>query len=168
MIFHQRAGDMEITFKILFCAYWIIIFLRILVKATTHRRCGMTLTNILRKNVYVVKHKKAISDPSTETLISKFLDLRFRSTRIFHKCPFRFVTNLLFKCIYRENISYWRWYWHSRYIKELFKGENQRYIPFDKEYAHRLPTTMYLWLIPLTASKELPILLLKLLEWVWQ
>ncbi len=25
-------------------------------------------------------------------------------------------------------------------------------------------TTMYLWLIPLTASKELPILLLKLLE----
>ncbi len=26
------------------------------------------------------------------------------------------------------------------------------------------PTTIYLWLIPLTASKELPILLLKLLE----
>ena len=27
-----------------------------------------------------------------------------------------------------------------------------------------LSTTIYLWLIPLTASKELPILLLKLLE----
>ena len=31
-----------------------------------------------------------------------------------------------------------------------------------------ITTTIYLWLISLTASKELPILLLKLLEWVWQ
>ena len=28
----------------------------------------------------------------------------------------------------------------------------------------RLSTTIYLWLIPLTANKELPLLLLKLLE----
>ena len=38
--------------------------------------------------------------------------------------------------------------------------------PCGRHYVHLAipPTTIYLWLIPLTASKELPILLLKLLE----
>jgi hypothetical protein len=62
MIFHQLSGDMEITFKILFCAYWIIIFLRILVKAATHRKCGKALTNILRKMYKWSSTKKSISE----------------------------------------------------------------------------------------------------------
>ena len=36
--------------------------------------------------------------------------------------------------------------------------------PYNENTADALSTTIYLWLIPLTASKELPILLLKLLE----
>jgi len=46
MIFHQLSGDMEITFSLHFCAYRIIISMRILVKAAMHRRCGKALTNI--------------------------------------------------------------------------------------------------------------------------
>ncbi len=41
------SGDIEIIFYIPFCAYWIIISMRILVKAATHRRGGKDLTNIL-------------------------------------------------------------------------------------------------------------------------
>ena len=62
MIFHQLSGDMEITFKIRFCAYWIIISLRILVKAATHRRCGKALINIPREMYRWSSTKKAISE----------------------------------------------------------------------------------------------------------
>lgn len=36
-------------------------FIRIFVKAATHRRCGMALTNILIEIENIVKHKKVIS-----------------------------------------------------------------------------------------------------------
>ena len=51
----------------------------------------------------------------------------------------------------------------SAILLRYFQGMNDREIS-ELYRVSRSATTIYLWLIPLTASKELPILLLKLLE----
>ena len=44
---YQNSECFPCSAKVIhFCAYRIIIFMRILVKAATHRRCGRALTNI--------------------------------------------------------------------------------------------------------------------------
>lgn len=52
----------------------------------------------------------------------------------------------------------------SAYLNESFVGKALKEQSVPREDLFITSTTMYLWLIPLTASKELPILLLKLLE----
>lgn len=80
MIFHHLSGDMEITFKILFCVSQIIISTRILVKAVLHRRYGKALTNILIEMDMQSSIKKLISEyRNSDFKISRFAISRLKN-----------------------------------------------------------------------------------------
>lgn len=58
VVFHQLSSDMGIAFQIHFCASRMIISSGLSVKAATHSKCGMALTNNPKETGYIIKHKK--------------------------------------------------------------------------------------------------------------